>query len=104
MPIPAAMFTADLAVVATDIQQTLTFGGVTRRAVIGDIGRSREGLEAGGFVPLADCEVHLFVADWTTLPTPGSRVTIGGTAYRVERTATDPGGVSFRLFLATVQP
>lgn len=93
------MLTADLAAVVADIPQTITIGGVTRRAVVGDVSKAKTDLDAGGFIPDIGIEVHLFRSDWATLPVIGDTATFNSVEYRIIRTATDPAGTSLRVFL-----
>jgi hypothetical protein len=102
MSIPASMFAADLAAVASDIPQTVTFGAVTKRAVCGDATKGREPMDAGGFMPMADLEVHIWLSDWTTAPTIKDVVLHNGLSYRVTSIASDPSGVTRRLYCEAV--
>ena len=103
MALPSSMFAADLAAVVADIPQTITFAAVTKRAVCGDATKSREPLDAGGFLPVADLEVHIWLSDWATAPDIGDKITHGGSTFRVLRTASDPSGITRRLYCEAVQ-
>lgn len=102
MSIPAAMFAADLAAAVSDIPQTVTVGGVTKRAVVGSAAKSRDAMSAGGMLPIADLEAHIFLVDWATVPAIGNPLTHGGSTYRIVRTESDPSGVALRLFCESV--
>lgn len=87
------MFTRHFDQVRTQLPHSITVGGVTKTAVVGDVSRTKQDLDAAGYFPEDIFEAHIRVSEWVTLPAIGDQITT--TAYpsatfRIVRISTDP--------------
>lgn len=71
----ATIMTADFQVIRADDLQPVTIGGVTKNAIVGELTRSKEDMQAGGYLPANTVQIELLRSDWATAPTVGGTLT-----------------------------
>ncbi len=71
----ATIMSADFAVIRADDLQAVTIAGVTKNAIVGDLARSKEDMQAGGYLPANTVQIELLRSDWATAPTVGGTLT-----------------------------
>ena len=94
------MFIDDLRAALDDLPHSVTIGGVTKSAIVGDITRTKADLIAGGYFPEDTFEVHLVRSDWATIPTNGTALTTTahpGVTFRIQSVIDDPSGAALIL-------
>ena len=90
------MLQADIDYMIADLPTSVTWNGTAYSCVVGDV-NSADDLDLAGITAESSFIVVINLADFTTYPDTGQRVTIGGTNYRIMGYSDSPDGLARTL-------
>lgn len=96
----SAMMLSDYRTVRLDDPQNVTIGSVTKSAIVGDLTKGKEDLQAGGYLPANMVQVELLRSDWATAPALGDTITMAkfsGMTFKVTGITDAPLGTYWLL-------
>jgi len=96
MTLSTTMFQSDLSFMISDFPTSVTWNGSAYSCIVNDI-TSEDNLEMGGIMESHSFEVVISLADFSSYPAVGDRVTIAGTNYRITGTSDSPDGIARTL-------
>ena len=95
-------YTDDIAEMITDLPVSYVIGVTTYTGAVNEISKGQDAGE-GGFLDDFDLTIVAKKADHSTLPDIGSKLTVDGQSYRIEKITTTPADaaeVRFNLMSA----
>ena len=95
-------YTDDIAEMVADLPVNYVIGATTYTGAVNEIAKGQDAGE-GGFLDDFDLTVVAKKADHSTLPALGSKMTVDGQSYRIEKITTRPADaaeVRFNLMSA----